>query len=125
MRSADDRRRANARGRAAEDLVCDELEAGGWSILARNWHCKGGELDLVAQRGGSLRMVEVRARAEGLVDAEDSIGHRKRRRLRHAAESFLQTHRGSFDEVAFLVAVVDLEAEPWCVTWYDDAFDGA
>ena len=104
--------------------MCEHLEAEQWHVLARNWRTQGGELDLVVQRGGALRFVEVRARAEGLVSAEDSIGHRKRRRLVRAAEAYLQHFSGAYDEVAFLVAVVDLAVDPWTVTWYDDAFDG-
>lgn len=104
--------------------MCQYLEASGWRVLARNWRTKGGELDLVALRDGALRIVEVRARADGLVDGLDSVGHRKRQRLVHAAEAYLQRHRGDYDEVAFMVAVVDLTVDPWAVTWYDDAFDG-
>ncbi|MDR2294055.1 MAG: YraN family protein [Microbacterium sp.] len=50
------------RGRAGEDRACAYLSAQGCRILARNWRVASGELDIVAVRGGSLIVVEVKTR---------------------------------------------------------------
>ncbi|MEQ1503961.1 MAG: YraN family protein [Myxococcota bacterium] len=111
------------RGRAAEDHVAGLLEADGWSIRSRNWRGDGGELDLVVERGGVLRFVEVKARA--VDDAEaglDAIGATKRRRLRSAGDAWLAAHGLPDREVAFLVVVVTLDPAGWTVERLDDAF---
>lgn len=120
VRSPDDRRAALARGAAAEDHVADLLQQQGWDVVSRNWRGGGGELDLVVRRGEALRIVEVKARqADDLHGAAMAIGPGKRRKLVRAAEAFLAGYRDSYDEVAFLVALV----EGGRVTLIDDAFD--
>lgn len=100
------------------------LEDRGWEILERNWRVHGGELDLVVRRHGHLRLVEVKARAPhdpvGLAEAVD--GH-KQRRLVRAARAFLASFEGDYDEVCFLVALVEATEHGLEVTWIDDAFD--
>jgi putative endonuclease len=80
-------------GDAAESLVAARLEKAGWRILGRNVHVGRRELDLVAIDVGppaALVVVEVRCRsgrAFGL--AEETVDHRKRRRLREAMYELL------------------------------------
>lgn len=118
------RRAALLAGAEAEAFVADRLVAAGASILARRWSGGGGELDLVVLRDGRLRFVEVKARTDDDLDPLEQITPAKQARLIGAARAWLQAHRTGATEVAFLVAVVDLSAQPWQVTWVDDAFDG-
>ncbi|MEZ4236000.1 MAG: YraN family protein [Myxococcota bacterium] len=117
---------AHFRGQRAEDCVADRLEADGWRIRARNWRAAGGELDLVAERAGVLRFVEVKARDDDPAGALLSVSHDKQRRLRNAGNAWLAAHGEPACEVAFLVALVDLRddrpPEAWAVDWWDDAF---
>jgi Holliday junction resolvase-like predicted endonuclease len=48
----------------------------------------------------------------------------KQRRIVAAARLFLDVRPEPFDEAALAVALVDCTAEPWSLTWIDDAFDG-
>ena len=114
------RRIALQAGRDAEERVAQALAAAGWDILARNWRGGGGELDIVAQQGGRLRFVEVKARAPDDPVGLEAIDGRKRRLLRQAAEAFLLLDHDLVDEVCFVVALVEAGG----VTWIDDAFDG-
>jgi len=88
---------AQQAGDAAETFVADRLEAAGWRILARNVRVGHRELDLVGVDPGPppmLVVVEVRWRASrdfGL--AEESVDHRKRRRVRAAAFGLLERGR--------------------------------
>ena len=69
----------NSRGVAAEKAASDYLERAGLRIVARNWHCRYGELDIVARDGGTLVFVEVRQRrASGFGGAAASIDAAKR-----------------------------------------------
>lgn len=62
----------------------------GYEVVARNWRCATGELDLVAIQDDTLVFVEVRSRASSASYApEETIGPVKRRRLVSAAEAYL------------------------------------
>ena len=47
-------------GAAAEDAALAFLQAKGCSLLARNWHCAYGEIDLIVKNGGTIVFVEVK-----------------------------------------------------------------
>jgi putative endonuclease len=78
------------RGAAAEALAARFLEQRGLSIVARNYRCRGGEIDLVAKEGPVLVFVEVRLRrSDAFGGAAASITAAKRRRLVFAARHYL------------------------------------
>lgn len=79
---------ADQRGRFAEAAAQAALERDGWNILARRLRTPAGEIDLVAEKGGLLAIVEVKARPR-LVDAAASLSARQRARLVSAAEIIL------------------------------------
>lgn len=77
-------------GRLGERIAAQYLIQRGYTLLASNWRCKGGEIDLVARRGSSLVFVEVRTRRAASVDAAfESITPRKRQRLLAAIHTYL------------------------------------
>ena len=57
------REAAEKRGRGAETLAAMWLRLHGWRVLARRARVPGGEVDIIARRGGVLAFVEVKARA--------------------------------------------------------------
>ena len=80
-------------GRHGEDLAAGFLRRDGWSILARNWRFHHKEIDLVAEKGGVVAFVEVKARsAGGLGHPLDALTHRKRRDLATAARGWIARH---------------------------------
>ena len=94
-------------GRAAEALAREHLQQQGMRLLAQNWRCRGGELDLVMLDGDTVVFVEVRYRRHAAWGgALESIDARKRQRLILAAQLFLQResrwgrHPCRFDVVA-------------------------
>ena len=95
------------------------LVADGWAVLVRNWRGGGGELDLVVRQGSRLRIVEVKARAAGDPVGLEAVGPDKQRKLIGAARAWLREYDPFYDEVAFMVALV----EPEGITFVDDAFD--
>lgn len=114
-------REASERGARAEAFVAERLERDGWSVLARNWHARGGEIDLVVARGDALRFVEVKARAEGDPSGLESITRAKQQKLIRAAQAWLLQHPTP-GEVCFAVAAVEMGMQ-WSIEWIDDAFD--
>lgn len=77
-------------GRHGESAAAAWLRLHGYLIVAQNWRCRAGEIDIVARDGGTLVFVEVKARtsrAAGL--PEESVTPAKRRRLVRLARRFL------------------------------------
>lgn len=106
MTPSDDRR---GLGRWGEDLAAGALAAKGYELLARNWRCPRGELDLVARQGECLVLVEVRTR-RGLEygSPEESITTAKQARLAALAEAYVQAVSWPGD---WRVDVVAVEAD--------------
>ncbi len=97
-------------GNAAEDFVAAHLCREGWTLLARNFHSREGEIDIIARRGDLVAFVEVRARS-GSVSPAETVDAGKRRRLVLCAQRFLLEHPECEDlELRFDVAEVRLQA---------------
>jgi putative endonuclease len=65
-------------------------EAAGYEVVARNWRCRDGELDLVVRRGGELVFVEVKARTTDRFGLPaEAVTPAKQRRLRGLAARYL------------------------------------
>ena len=79
-------------GRRAENLVSAYVAELGWRLLARNFSCRLGELDIVAEdkQAKELVVVEVRYRTCGETQSPaDSIGPKKLRTLVNAGRVFV------------------------------------
>ena len=85
---------AKALGNRGEAEVARYLRRKGYTLLASQWRCRFGELDLVARdRRGIVCFVEVKLRsdtAHGL--PREAVDRRKQERLRTAAALYLSTH---------------------------------
>jgi putative endonuclease len=109
-------------GRQGELAVARHLEARGFTVLAQNLRLGHGEVDLLARRGTTLLMVEVKTRAAaGGPPPEASVGSRKRRQMMAAAGLLARRHPDL--TLTMAVAAVRLLAgkEP-CIRWYLDPF---
>ena len=82
-----------ALGQRGEQLAADKLAASGYELVARNFRCAAGEIDLVTKKGGAWVFVEVRTRrGRAFGSPEESITPRKKQHLIAAAQTYLQTH---------------------------------
>lgn len=79
---------ARQRGRFAELLCRWHLRLRGWRIVACDWRCPAGEIDIVARRRGVLAAIEVKSRPDFATGAF-ALQPRQRRRIARAAEAFL------------------------------------
>ncbi|HWU68840.1 MAG TPA: YraN family protein [Stenotrophobium sp.] len=110
------------KGAAAEDLALRHLQAQGLKLLARNWRCAGGELDLVMRDRDTLVIAEVRKRSStAFGGAAASVDARKQARIVHATRLFLAAHRDhAQDAVRFDVVALDAGDN---IQWLRAAFD--
>ena len=96
-----------ARGKWAEDLVSRWYQQHGYVIVARNWRCKRGELDVVACKNGVLVVCEVKARASNAFGTPaEAITPAKQLKVRRATADFRASLRASNDPLLSLVKSV-------------------
>jgi putative endonuclease len=110
-------------GPAGEDAAAHAYVRRGYRVLARNWRCRLGELDLVLERRGLLVFCEVKSRrGAGFGGGYEAVTWRKRAKLRSLADAFLQEIGSRPLGIRFDVASVS-----WCdgrsdVEVFEDAF---
>ena len=79
----------------------------GYTVLARNWRCPHGEVDLVVGLPGLVVFCEVKARASNAFGgAAAAVGPAKQRRVRRVAAAWLSAHGPGRVEVRFDVAAL-------------------
>lgn len=91
-----------ALGRYGENLAARHLAAAGLSVLARNWRCREGEVDIVAREGDVLVICEVKTRRDIAFGTPlDAVTPAKAARLRRLAVRWLADQRlGAADDSA-------------------------
>ncbi|WP_251978970.1 YraN family protein [Salinicola avicenniae] len=114
---------ARRRGEQIETLAAHWLEQRGLTLISRNQHAKGGEIDLIMRDGETLVFVEVRHRRRtDHGHPLETVTPAKQRRIIKAARFYLQTQRLScpcrFDVVGVTGTRPDLTVE-----WIRAAFD--
>jgi putative endonuclease len=95
-------------GEAGERLACRHLESRGFVVLARNFRCRSGEVDVVAKDGETTVFVEVKERtgvSHG--EARDAVTFGKRRRIVRAARIYAAARGLSESPLRFDVVSID------------------
>jgi putative endonuclease len=104
-----------ALGQWGEDLAVRHLQEAGLQVLARNWRCREGEIDVIVREGDTLAFVEVKTRSgRGFGEPAEAVGPVKARRLRLLALRWLALERpsGAHDLRFDVVSVLRTGAAP-------------
>lgn len=106
-------------GRGGEDIACQFLVRKGYKILARNYRRKWGEIDIIGEKDGTVRFVEVKAvslRGEGDFSREmerqpeELVHSTKLRKLARTAALYMEEKKDAREYQIDAVAVVMNEA---------------
>ena len=98
-------------GQRGEQLAVNHLTSQGYTITTTNWHCRYGEIDIIARQATTIVFVEVRTRHADLTDAAfASISQRKRERLIRAVHVYLANHH--LEESLWRVDVIAIAFPP-------------
>jgi putative endonuclease len=78
-------------GNAGEATAAAWYEANGYQVVARNWRCRQGEIDLIVRRGHLIAFCEVKTRrSQAFGQPAEAVTREKRARLRAVAVRWLQ-----------------------------------
>ncbi|MCU1380989.1 MAG: endonuclease [Acidimicrobiales bacterium] len=95
------------RGIAGEDVAAAWYLSQGYELVARNWRCRTGELDLIVRRGPLFVFCEVKSRRTTAFGApQEAVTRDKRQRIRHLAARWIEDSRVRPVEIRFDVAAV-------------------
>jgi len=111
-------------GSAGEEAALAAYRARGFELVARNWRCPLGEIDLVLRREGLVVVCEVKTRrGVDLGGPFEAVDARKQRKLRLLAQAFLASVTDEHDAVRFDVASVRMDASGRpAVELFEEAF---
>lgn len=94
-------------GRSYEKQVADFLYNKGYTILETNFHCKMGEVDIIAKDNECLVFVEVKYRANSNSgDPAEAVGLSKQKKISRVCDYYLMTHTNREVSVRFDVVAV-------------------
>lgn len=109
-------------GKSGEERAVRELERRGYAILARRYRTRHGEIDIVADDGGTIVFVEVKAReTSDCGTAADAVTIYKQRRLTAMAVDYLARNHIADRPCRFDVVAIDAGV----VILYPAAFDAS
>nr|WP_029951906.1 YraN family protein [Hippea sp. KM1] len=94
------KRDSNKTGRWAENKAARLLKNNGYTIIEKNFHCRDGEIDIIAHKGDLLVFVEVKSRFDGSEPLE-YITPSKRAKIIKCARFFMQKRNISDMDVRF------------------------
>ena len=114
-------------GRWGEDLAAEFLKKKGWRIVGRNYSCRMGEIDIIAQKGPYIVFAEVKLRKSArFARAMEYVTEAKQRRIIAAAELWLQANptkaQPRFDVIE-VYAPAGLRTDKPEINHIEDAFE--
>jgi putative endonuclease len=111
-------------GREGEIAAWEAYRRRGYRLVARNWRCRLGELDLIVDRPGVVVFCEVKTRRPGLLgEPFEAVTATKQRKLRALAQAFLSARGTRAPAHRFDVASVTVDGPARIrVEVYEDAF---
>jgi putative endonuclease len=119
MTCAPSKRNSGACGSDKERLAAAYLDRQGLTLVARNYRCRGGEIDLVLRDRRNLVFVEVRYRRSSRFGSPaETVTAGKQRRLITAASHFLQRHPTELACRFDVLAITENDR----IQWIRDAF---
>jgi putative endonuclease len=94
-------------GAAGEARAAEWYRRAGYEVVARNWRCREGEIDLVVRNRATLVFCEVKTRSSDRFGLPvEAVTPAKQRRIRGLAARFLHDHDGPVPGIRFDVVSV-------------------
>jgi len=112
----------NDRGQEAEELAAEYLISKSYTIKHRNWRYFQKEIDIVAEIGKTLVIVEVKSRSsQDRVTADELISKSKQRFIVDAAEAYINRYKIEA-ETRFDIVIISFSGEGIAVEHIEEAY---
>lgn len=95
-------------GAWGEQLAADWLARQGYEIIAQNFSCPAGEIDIVARRADIISFIEVKTRSGWTGSAERSVGFTKQQHLTRTARYFCRQYNFSLLSTSILFEQISI-----------------
>ncbi|MGE0794650.1 MAG: YraN family protein [Acidimicrobiia bacterium] len=96
-----------ATGASGEGVAAAWYVSCGYTIVARNWRCRDGELDLIVRDGPTFVFCEVKTRrTDAFGTPAEAVTREKRQRIRHLAARWIQESKVRPAAIRFDVAAL-------------------
>lgn len=113
-----------SKGAVGEILAARFLRDKGYMLLASNYRCRFGEIDIIAADRAYIAFVEVKARSEGALFApREAVTPAKQRRLLKTASLYLMQHPSSLQPRFDVIEIVTAAGSPMRVVQLDHLMD--
>lgn len=116
-------KKSNVTGNKGEAITAYYLEKSGYKILSRNFRIRGGEIDIIAEKDGTLAFVEVKTRSSYSLDpGEYAVDKRKKRLIINASQEFIFKNGIDVQPRYDVASVVIQNGKIVRFDYYDNAF---
>lgn len=91
------------KGKLGEDAVCAELVKRGHTVVARNFHKRSGEIDIISVVDKYIVFTEVKTRKLGaMVSGLEAVNHAKKKKIVLTADSYLAENTQMLQKYPFV-----------------------
>lgn len=112
----------NRLGREGEDAAAGYLVEHGYHIVERNWRFHRYEIDIIAQKDGTLAIIEVKTRRNDFfISPEESVTDMKMQHIMACADAYVRSHGINMPVRLDIITVIGTRA-PYRINHIEDAF---
>ena len=112
------------KGRFGEEKVCEYLLKRGYSIIARNYRIKGGEIDIIAENGDYIAFVEVKTRKpDSMVTGFEAVDRRKQGLIIRTAAEYCRRNPNLLQPRFDIAQVIVSMEEVLSMEYIENAYD--
>lgn len=110
-------------GKVGEEAICGYIKNRGMRVVCQNFHCRFGEIDIIAQQGKTMVFIEVKTRKNTKYgSAAEAVTISKMRKIRETAQQYLMENNLFESGVRFDVAEVYLKENKKEINYIENAF---
>ena len=111
-------------GKRGEEIAAEFLERNGLRIVERNYHCRWGELDLVAAESDNrIHFVEVKTRTVTIFGTPAAaVTYMKQQKIKKTALTWLQSQERYFPGLSFDVIEILVKENTARIRWLQHCF---
>lgn len=119
-------RRSNhlLKGKQGENIAANYLKKKGYKIVERNYHCKFGEIDIIALDGEILTFIEIKTRnSREHIPPEFTVTKHKQSKIKRTATHYLGKHGIENRDCRFDIVAITMEKGKKDIVLYKNAFE--